>query len=231
MPSVAVIMPAKDESSRISQSVEAALSIPLVELVLVVDDGSVDNTADLAQSAGAKLLQLAKNQGKGAALEAGIAQLYKIYNSNLPDVVVFLDADLGYSSKMAEPLIELVLSGKADMAIAGFPPSTSKAGFGKVKSLALQAYAKEDPSFKCSTPLSGQRAMTAACLEQLLPLAKGFGVEVAMTVLALRLGMKVVEIPTQMSHAATGNNLSGIMHRAKQYLDVRRAIASLKKRS
>ena len=65
-------------------------------------------------------------------------------------------------------------------------------------------------------PLSGQRAVRWEALPALLPFAPGFGVEVAMTMDALRAGLRVVEIEVDLRHNATGKDLSGLLHRARQ---------------
>jgi hypothetical protein len=65
-------------------------------------------------------------------------------------------------------------------------------------------------------PLSGQRAVRWEALPALLPFAPGFGVEVAMTIDALRAGLRVVEIEVDLHHNPTGKDLSGILHRARQ---------------
>ena len=73
---------------------------------------------------------------------------------------------------------------------------------------------------RMASPLSGQRAMTSEAFEKVAPFAPGFGMEVAMTVDALRAGLRVVEIQTTMSHSETGRDLAGFMHRGKQFRDI-----------
>jgi hypothetical protein len=65
-------------------------------------------------------------------------------------------------------------------------------------------------------PLSGQRAVRWEALPALLPFAPGFGVEVAMTIDALRAGLRVVEIEVDLRHNPTGRDLAGLLHRARQ---------------
>lgn len=71
---VAVVIPAKDEAERIEATVRAAASIELVDLVVVVDDGSTDATSALAKDAGAVVVRHRSNRGKAAAMATG-AQL------------------------------------------------------------------------------------------------------------------------------------------------------------
>src|SRR5690625_6235304 len=68
---VAVVIPAKDERERIAATVRAARAIPHVDLVVVVDDGSEDDTQDVARSAGAVVIRHSLNRGKASAMETG----------------------------------------------------------------------------------------------------------------------------------------------------------------
>jgi hypothetical protein len=74
-------------------------------------------------------------------------------------------------------------------------------------------------------PLSGQRCLTRAAFEQLTPLARGFGVETALTIDALQRGLRVAEVPADLAHRVTGRRFSDQLHRARQYRDVARALA------
>ncbi len=253
----AVIIPARDEERKVGEAVRSSLGIDGVSQVIVVDDSSSDGTPRVAEAAGARVIRLPSHLGKGGALTAGLALLGLVEKpsadmsgkeessgtsagetpsvasageappADVPGIVLFLDADLGETAGQAEALLKAVREGEADMTIAAFPPVANRVGFGRVKALAVQAIRSEREDLKLTSPLSGQRAMTAKCLRACLPLPAGFGVEVALTVRALRAGMKVVEVPLQMTHTATGNDLRGILHRARQYLDVRRTVAEL----
>ena len=223
---VTVLVPAHDEAARIRATVTAALGIGGVTRVLVIDDASTDATGDLAAAAGAEVLRLPANVGKGAALDAGLARVRMD-----ADLLMMLDGDLGDSASQGALLLEPVLSGVAAMSVARFPQPTGKAGFGLVKGLArLGIHAlggRSGRAFAAAAPLSGQRAMTRPCWERVTPFAFGYGVEVALTVRALRSGMTVVEVPTTMSHDATGRDAAGFAHRGRQFLHVARALVRL----
>ena len=77
-----------------------------------------------------------------------------------------------------------------------------------------------------TAPISGQRALDRATLERVLPFADGFGMEMGMTIDAVRAGARVVEIELALSHRATGRTPAGFMHRARQLLDFARAYAA-----
>lgn len=223
---VTVLVPAHEEAARIGATVTAALGIPGVTRVLVIDDASTDATADLAAAAGAEVMRLPDNLGKGAALDAGLARVRAD-----ADVLMMLDGDLGDSAAQGALLLAPVQAGEAAMSVAAFPRPAGKAGFGLVKGLArFGIRALGGPagrSFAATAPLSGQRAMTRACWERVTPFAFGYGVEVALTVRALRSGMTVVEVPTTMTHDATGRDAAGFSHRGRQFVHVARALLRL----
>lgn len=218
---VAVLIPAHEEEERIFATVTAARAIPGVTRVVVVDDGSRDDTAVRAEEAGAKVVRIWNNVGKGAALEAGAM---RVENA---DVILLLDGDLGNSAAQAARLLAPVLNGEADMAIAAFPRPAGKAGFGLVKGLARWGIRRLGGAFEASAPLSGQRALTHECLMATRPFATGYGVEVALTIRALRAGLRLTEVETTMTHAATGRDAAGFVHRGRQFVHVAIALTRL----
>lgn len=218
---VAVLIPAHDEAERIALTVEAARSIPGVTRVVVVDDGSRDETDQAAEKAGAKVVRIWNNVGKGAALEAGAM---RVENA---DVVLLLDADLGPTAEQGARLLAPVLAGETDMAIARFPRPTGKAGFGLVTGLARWGIRRMGGGFAAEAPLSGQRALTRECFQTVRPFSAGYGVEVGMTVRALRAGLRLVEVDTTMAHAASGRDVAGFVHRGRQFVHVAIALARL----
>jgi len=220
-PAIIAVVPAHDEAERISATVAAIGSIAAVGATLVVDDGSADATALLAEEAGATVLRLPRNVGKGSALEAGIEAAADA------DIVLLLDADLGESAAQASLLLAPILAEEADMVVATFPRPVGKAGFGLVKGLARWGIARMGGGFEAQAPLSGQRALNRAALAAVRPFASGYGVEVASTVRALRSGLRVVEVATTMSHAATGRDLAGFRHRGRQFAHVAQALLAL----
>jgi hypothetical protein len=231
MARVAVIVPARDEAAAVAGTVAAALAIEGVTRVLVVDDGSRDGTAELARGAGAQVLTVARSAGKGAALEAGLAMLDAegLREPERLDAVLFLDADLGATAGQAAALLAPVLADEADMSVAAFPPAPAgTGGFGLAKGLARRGVrALGSKSYAADAPLSGQRALGPAALSAVRPIASGYGVEVALTIRALRRGLRVVEVPTTMAHRPSGRNASGFAHRGRQFLDVALTLSRL----
>jgi len=241
VPVVVALIPARNEAQRIFWTVRSTLHIAAVTRVIVIDDNSEDNTARLAEEAGAKVFRLRNRAsggsnpeipdekpiiniagGKGSALEYGAKF------AEDADIILLLDGDLGLSAGEARKLLTPVLAGEADMTIAAFPRPVGKAGFGLVKGLARRGIASMGGGWEANAPLSGQRCVRRECLDQIRPFAHGYGVEVALTIRALRAGMRLLEVPTLMTHAATGRNLAGFWHRGKQFVNVLRALAKLR---
>jgi glycosyltransferase involved in cell wall biosynthesis len=219
---IAVLIPARDEAAAIVATVTAAASIPGVSRVVVVDDDSTDDTAQLAESAGAKVVRLFGSHGKGAALETGAG---RIENA---DIVLLLDGDLGQTAEQGALLLAPLLDGSADMSIATFPTVTAgAAGFGLVKRLARWGIRRFGGDFEATAPLSGQRALTRECLATVRPFSAGYGVEVGLSIRALRAQFRLTEVPTTMSHSATGRDLKGFVHRGRQFVHVSLALIRL----
>lgn len=215
MKSVTVVIPAFNEEERIARTLCAVKEAGFAGDIIVVDDGSLDRTAEIARAQGVKVVELGRNLGKGEALNCAVPHINGA-------VVVFLDADLGDSASQGELLAKPILEGQADLTIARFPQAKKKGGFGLVKRLA--AWGIRRAGMEARAPLSGQRAMTREVLSELLPFRAGFGVEVGMTIRALYKGYRVVEVDTTMSHAETGRDLRGFIHRGKQFRDVLKVI-------
>ena len=214
---ISVLIPAYNEEAFIYDTVKAVSFLPEDKEILVVDDCSIDQTVARAKAAGAKVITLPYNMGKGEALNQGAKKI-------TGDIVLLLDADLGSSAGEARHLLWPILNGEADLTIARFPPARQKGGFGFVKGLARVGI-RYYTGIKAKAPLSGQRAIRRDVFLKVLPLASHFGVEVSMTIKAARLGFRVCEVPVQMRHKETGRNLKGFIHRSRQFYDVLKVLA------
>jgi len=222
---VAVVIAARNEADRIAATVAAATG--LAGLVVVVDDGSRDATAALAERAGAVVMRHPRNQGKGAAMETGaeaIRLVDQTEHRDHPRHLLFLDADLGDTATHAGPLMDPVLAGTADMTIAVFAATVKLGGHGLVVGLP-GAGIRRATGWQPQQPLNGQRCLTRAAFEAARPLAPGWGVETALTIDLLRRGLRITEVEVELAHRATGTGLRAQLHRAHQLTDVARALA------
>ena len=219
--SVVALIPAHNEDQLVGATIRGIRAAGGVDRIVVIDDGSEDATAASARDAGAEVIRLDLNAGKGGALQAGLDAV-----SEQANVLVLLDADLGRSAEHVRALLDPVLDGSADMTVALLPRPAGSGGFGLVKGLARLGIAVLT-GFRATAPLSGQRALSRKAWVVATPFARGYGVEVALTVRACRAGLRVVEVPTTMSHATTGRDLSGFAHRGRQFAAVLAALIRL----
>lgn len=217
MRAVAVV-PAYRSESTIGETVRSLIETGAVDEVIVVDDGSRDATAARAAAAGARVVRLPANAGKGGALQAGISA------AGRADAVLFVDADTGATASAAAGLLEPIREGAADMVIGVLPPAGGRGGFGLVRRAAAALIAVSS-GYRTLAPLSGQRAVRTQVLDACRPLARGFGVDSALTADAVRLGFRIVELPVRMGHADRGRSLAGFAHRGSQGWALVRAFA------
>ena len=229
MAQVAVVFPAFNEADRVGATVAAAAKLPWVDVVVVVDDGSRDGTARVAEQAGASVLRHARNRGKAAAMETG-AEAVRLLDQRekdqlTPRNLLFLDADLGATAAAAGPLITPVADGTADVAIAVFATRVKRGGHGFVVGLSA-AGIRHATGWTPAQPLNGQRCLTRAAFDAARPLARGFGVETAMTIDLKRKGLRITEVEVDLAHRATGTDLRAQLHRARQFADVAWALAT-----
>ena len=168
-----VLIPAFNEEASVAEVVKTALAARLGP-VLVVDDGSTDLTSSVAARAGAEVLTLPRNLGKGGAVWVGAEHLQT-------DVVILLDADLtGLTESHIHALAVPVLEGRADMTRGIFVG-------GRWATSAAQRLAPQ---------LNGQRALLRAKLLGVPGLRYSrYGVEIAITEAARHGGWRTLDVP------------------------------------
>jgi len=227
-PRACALVPAYNEAARITSTIGALRARREIGYIIVCDDGSADGTADAARAAGADLVLTQANAGKGAALTAA----YRAACAARADADLFLllDADLGASAAEAVKLLPPLVDNAADMTIAlllpdpDFAQSGQRGGLGLVVRLARWGIRRRTGQV-FAQPLSGQRAVRRAVLDTMGgQFAPGFGVEVALTLAALRAGYRIVEVPTFFRHHVTGGDWRSLRHRARQLADVARVV-------
>lgn len=199
---VKALIPAYNEEKTIGNIIDTLKKVTTIDDILVVDDGSKDNTYQEADTKGANVIKLEKNQGKGAAIMKGINDLEA-------DILLLLDGDLiGLKPEHVYSLLNPVLSDEADMTIGIFKNGR------RLTDLAQTV----------SPNLSGQRAIKLKKLREVKNLDKeGFGVEVALNKF-FKNSKRVRRIPIQdVTHVMKEEKMglkNGILARAKMYIDI-----------
>ncbi len=225
-PYISIIIPAYNEADKIKDTLENIKGIDEINEIIVIDDGSSDDTSKIASSVESekiKLFTLERNKGKGYALNYGL----KIAMENA-DIIGFLDGDLGSSSKEVKKLIDPILNNEADVIIAKFPPAKKKGGLGFVKGLAKESVL-EMTGKELDATLSGQRLFKKEVLQRFDEIPFGYGVEVGMTIDILKYGYTIKEVLVNMTHSETGRDLKGFIHRGKQYYHIKKVLKQKRK--
>ena len=209
------LVAARNEADSIGETILALRdSFPGVR-VWVADDASSDGTGPVALAEGAGVVTRKAPLGKGGNVTACARQALGAGGpGGAESVVLLLDADLGRSAGQLTTLVEAVRSGECDLAVAAFRKRVG-GGFGIALGFARWAIGNRC-GFVAEAPISGQRAMQAGALERLLPFDEGWGMEVGMTIDAVRSGLEVREYELELSHRATGRTVSGFLHRLRQ---------------
>jgi glycosyltransferase involved in cell wall biosynthesis len=230
-----VIVTARDEADRLPATLAALRAAFPGARVLVADDASRDATAQVAAGAGAEVVRAPRPLGKGGtATLAAQRALERFVPGREPDaaaphaagesagaaqppVVLLCDGDLGDSATALAALVQEVEAGRADLAIAVFQRRVG-GGFGVALGFARWAIRRRC-GLATNAPISGQRALSAEALQAVVPFSPRFGMEVGMTIDAVRAGLRVREVELPLAHRATGKSLRGFLHRARQLRD------------
>ncbi|QNO16173.1 glycosyltransferase family 2 protein [Alkalicella caledoniensis] len=207
-----ILIPAYNEEETIKATIESLRTIPEVQKICVVDDGSKDNTFLEAKKADPDVLIKSEgNLGKGGALNRLIEYVDTPF-------VGMVDADLGQSAVELRKLISPVLNGNYDLSIAGFPKK-KKGGLGITMKVAKKG-TKLKTGLDFDFPLSGQRVMSLDVFKACTPFAQGFGVETFMNLIVAKKKYRFIEVDTNMSHRYTANDFKGYVHRGRQCLAI-----------
>ena len=210
---LAVVIAAYNEGDRIADTVTALTAAFPGAKIFVADDGSRDDTAARAVQAGAEVVSSGKLIGKGGAATLGARAALLTE----PERVLLCDGDLAGSAAALGVLLEAVERGEGDLAVARFARKVG-GGFGFAVGFARWAI-NNLVGLEFAAPISGQRAIRADALAQVLPFAPRFGMEIGMTVDATRAGYSVIEVEVDLEHRATGRSWRGFAHRFRQLLD------------
>jgi glycosyltransferase involved in cell wall biosynthesis len=225
-----VVVAAHNEAARIATTLTAVREALPQARVWVADDGSLDATAQIAADAGARVACSGRAIGKGGAVTAAArAALDEVGEDLAADehralVFVLCDGDLGESARELGALADAVARGEADLAVGAFA-SRVGGGVGLARGFARWAIRRRC-GLEARAPISGQRALSAQALADVLPFARGYGMEIGMTIDAVRAGHRVLEVELDLAHRATGRTLAGFAHRARQLVDFVRVYVS-----
>ena len=205
-PRVVVAMPAYNEEKYIGTMVLKARKY--ADEVIVVDDGSTDNTADVSSLAGAKVIGHSVNRGKGMAVQSILREAKK----KMPDVLVLLDADSQHNADEIPRLIKPVLEGY-DMVI-GTRKHTPKSIplYRRIGQKILLQSTRVLTQASISDSESGFRAFSRKAISELKLSQKGFAIESEMISVAEEKGLKITEVPISVEYTKDSSTLNPVRH-------------------
>lgn len=193
---IVAVLPAFNEAKMIG-SVLLALH-PYQVKSIVVDDGSTDKTAEIARAAGATVLRSEHNEGKGAALNRGLAHAATLN----PDVVVLIDADGQHLPDELPRLVKPILESQADIVVGSrYLENTSNTPrHRQVGHKFINAATSLPTGIAITDSQSGYRALSPKALNLLHFSSTGFSVESEMQFLAREHELKMVEVPITIEY-------------------------------
>jgi glycosyltransferase involved in cell wall biosynthesis len=179
-----------------------------VDEVIVVDDGSTDNTARVAALAGATVVRHNENRGKGAAIQSILAEARK----RNPDVLVLLDADAQHDPNEI-PILIKPISEDFDLVIGSREAQDDKTPryrrIGKKVISSSTRFASKTDIFDSE---SGFRALSPKAISELELQEKGFAIESEMITRAAAKDLKITEVPISNIYTTDGSTLNPIRH-------------------
>ncbi len=224
----AALIVAHDCARRIAATVRAALSIPGVDLVLVVDDGSTDNTQELARKAGAVVVRHSHPRGRTASVETGASVIaMRDEPGREPRAILLIPGVVGHHAVGAAPLVAAVTEHVADLVVARAGGRGRAEGpTAKVARVAVERASGWTPE----EPLGPVRCLTREALEAAMPLARGAGLELAMTLDVLHAGLTATEVVCDLGDVPRAGSLDSGRARVSRYRDVMMAISARRMR-
>ncbi len=189
---VSVILAAFNESGTIEQVVQGCREhTPNLHEIIVVDDGSHDDTAQLAKKAGARVIRLSRNGGKGVAIRRGIADASG-------DVLLFMDAD-GQDEPREIPLLINAFGPNIDMVVGSRFLGTFGEGaitpLNRLGNRALTEIVNVLFGARLTDTQAGFRAVRREAALRARLSARRYDIEVDLLLSVLRSGARVVEVP------------------------------------
>lgn len=205
--SVSVVIPVFNEELTIGDIVARTRSIlgqfRFPSEVLVIDDGSVDRSAEISQESEARVLRGA-HKGKGHALRFGFKQAKG-------DIIVTLDSDGSHNPEEIPLVLRYIMENKVDFVIGSrfFDTTATRAKIPKVNRIGNRMFnnlIRLLTGVRVSDSQSGFRAIRSSVIKKMRLNSRGYEVESEMLVKALKMGVRVAEIPVSFEQRTIGKS-------------------------
>jgi glycosyltransferase involved in cell wall biosynthesis len=209
-PKVIVAVPCLNEEQFIGDIVARARRY--VDTVIVIDDGSTDNTSEAAQAAGAEVIRHERRQGAGAATRSA----FETAKTHDADVLITLDGDGQHNPDEIPQVLAPVLSGEADLVIGSrFLQSTQRTNIRRYRRFGIDIITwlyNLGSKKKVSDSQSCFRAYSRRLLESIKIAENGFSFSVEVLIQARGKGFAIREVPVSCIYHSQGSSLNPIVH-------------------
>jgi glycosyltransferase involved in cell wall biosynthesis len=196
--SLSIVLPAKNESAALKVLLPELISLYEGVEIIVVNDGSVDDTSDVCGKYNVKLISHPYSKGNGAAIKTGA-------RAATGDVLVFMDADGQHSPEDIKKLLDELERGH-DMVIGARDSSSHASGLRRIGNLFYNRLASYMSGHEISDLTSGFRAVRASIFNQFLYLLpNGFSYPTTITMALFRSGYSIKYVPI-FCKKRTGNS-------------------------
>ncbi len=203
-------IPAWNQEKKVSSVV--LLARKYVDNVLVIDDGSIDRTAEVAERAGATVVRHNGNRGYGAAIQS----CFKYAKENNFDAMVILDSDGQHDPDQIPIVLKTIIDGKADLSIGSRfignnakIPFYRKIGIGVITEITNIGSGK---SHKVLDSQSGFRAYSRKAIETINPADDNMGASVEILLQARKKGLRFIEVPIKCEYGEGASTQGPIKH-------------------
>ncbi|MEM5812240.1 MAG: glycosyltransferase family 2 protein [Candidatus Aenigmatarchaeota archaeon] len=190
MKDVTILIPAKNEAKKIGEVIRKISGVSRDYKIIVIDDGSSDNTEEIAKSLGCEVYRLEKNMGKGFACRFGVEKAKT-------DKIIFIDADGQFYPEEIPKLVEKldeydIVIGTRNMKDVPFQR--------RLSNWFARALVNSITKSKYRDVLCGFRAVRKSSFESLGLEKNRYEFETEMLIKAKRKGMKVIEVPVRVRY-------------------------------
>ena len=203
-----VCIPAYNEESYIQDVIEK--SLPYADKVIVCDDGSTDDTKNVAKQAGAVVLSHKKNQGYGAA----ISTLFDYARKENAQIMVTIDGDSQHDPSQIPLLIDALTTHNVDVVIGSrfLDDSTKASGYRKTGIKIITSASNYGTNFKVSDSQSGFRAYSKNAIDAIHPSEQGMSVSTEILLKISNKGLSVAEVSITVSYDGDTSEQHSVPH-------------------
>ena len=207
MVNLVAIIPAFNEEEALPDVI--AKTLKYVDKVIIVNDGSIDKTAEVAIEAGAEVINHSTNLGKGEALKSG----FKAVGND--SIIITIDGDGQHNPDEIPDLIKPIIENGADLVNGSRymnGPEENTPAYRRVGQRVLDIATNISAGISVTDSQSGFRAFSPKSKSCFRFKDTGFGIESEMLVDAAEAGLKIVEVPITVRYDVDGSTKDPITH-------------------